>query len=658
MNNPFEKRASEYFRDDESFLAVVSPEPVTTYLKRYTDSDRLYDRLVLMRGAPGSGKTTIAQLFEYHRIAALLRHRGIPAYQPLMTALAECGAIADDVPSLVGCRIAMESGYRDVWEFPYDEDLRTGLLTSLIQARAVLGWLRNLEKGEVRPDQVTVVPRSPDTAALRAIGGTSGLSVLERAKEVEYELYQVAAALIPPDVRKLESGKIGAYHPFDVIEALEVQSNSSVSAGRVLRLHPLVIMDDAQTLHSAQFSRLEAWLTRRELRVGRWVLSWLDVVAPKEALSAGREDDVDRPEQPGIDPDRVVTRIYLQSGYTDRKKERRAFRKTAKDMASRYLQQMPLFANRGLQRFENLLLEGVEVASKPVLAKLRARIERECIALGISHQRFEALEGEVDRYLASSKSNDLTPDLRLAMVRILMHRYVNRIPQADLFREGRDLEPVRPVVANSGVAEGARVHLLHEQDRPYYYGMDTLCDAGTENAEQFLRLAAALVERASTQLTRAKPATLTAATQHEELRRRATKMLNAWSFPNHESVRRLIDGMAKRCVHESLTENAWLNAGANAFGIRQGEFDRVHHTHPELARTLQLGVAYNALALVPDYPCKGDRWNLIELGGVPILNYGLTFKRGGFVTSTPRELERLMAVERAPDDGALASRQG
>ena len=346
MNNPFEKRASEYFRDDESFLAVVSPEPVTTYLKRYADSDRLYDRLVLMRGAPGSGKTTIAQLFEYHRIAALLRHRGIPAYQPVMVALAECGAIADDVPSLVGCRIAMESGYRDVWEFPYDEGLRTGLLASLIQARAVLGWLRNLEKGGVRPDQVTVVA-AQSRHSRAPCHRWHQWAFRTRTGEGKWNTSctRVAAALIPPDVRELESGKIGAYHPFDVIEALEVQSNSSASAGRVLRLHPLVIMDDAQTLHSAQFSRLEAWLTHRELRVGRWVLSWLDVVAPEEALSAGREDDVDRPEQPGIDPDRVVTRIYLQSGYTGRKKERRAFRKTAKDMASRYLQQMPLFAN-------------------------------------------------------------------------------------------------------------------------------------------------------------------------------------------------------------------------------------------------------------------------------------------------------------------------
>src|SRR4028118_2395056 len=64
----------------------------------------------------------------------------------------------------------------------------------------------------------------------------------------------------------------------------------------------------------------------------------------KKALPAGRENDVDRPEQPGIDPERVVTRIYLQSGYTDRKKERRSFRKTAKDMAPRHPQQTPPLA--------------------------------------------------------------------------------------------------------------------------------------------------------------------------------------------------------------------------------------------------------------------------------------------------------------------------
>jgi hypothetical protein len=314
-------------------------------------------------------------------------------------------------------------------------------------------------------------------------------------------------------------------------------------------------------------------------------------------------------------------------------------------MASRYLQQMPLFANRGIQRFENLLEERVSALPKTAIDDLRARVAREQRMLGVSGPRLRLLEEEVERYARSATSDDLTPDLRLAMVRVLMHRYAKRVTQQNLFRGEGDPEPSRPLVADSGVAEGARMHLLHLYERPYYYGMDVLCDAGSENAEQFLRLAAALVDRASTQLTRAKAALLSAAVQHEELRARAKGMIGAWSFPNHESVGRLVHAMAERCRLESLSPNAWLDAGANAFGIRQEEFDLVHENHPALARTLQLGIAYNALTLVPEYACKGERWCLIELGGIPLVHYGLTLKRGGFIESTTLELERLIAAE-------------
>ena len=41
MVNPFLKRATEYYRDEEAFLAIVSPEPVSYFL---TGEQRMYKR--------------------------------------------------------------------------------------------------------------------------------------------------------------------------------------------------------------------------------------------------------------------------------------------------------------------------------------------------------------------------------------------------------------------------------------------------------------------------------------------------------------------------------------------------------------------------------------------------------------------------------------
>ena len=41
MTNPFEKRATEYLREDEAFLPVVTPEPLMTFFRKPAQEDRL-----------------------------------------------------------------------------------------------------------------------------------------------------------------------------------------------------------------------------------------------------------------------------------------------------------------------------------------------------------------------------------------------------------------------------------------------------------------------------------------------------------------------------------------------------------------------------------------------------------------------------------------
>jgi len=639
MDNPFERRATEFVRNEEAFLALVSPEPLDVYLRSYAEAGRLYDRLVVLLGTPGSGKTTIGKLFEYPMLSTLVRHSSTQTYRELLSVLSDLGTIKNGVPALLGCRIPMESDYREIWEYPYPNDLKDGLLKALLQSRAVLTWFRYLGRMGYKPENVQAVASGISDAALKAIGGTDGASILSKAREVEHAVYEIVGSLVPPEIDEIKQAATEAYRPFDVIESLSITTDDGITESLI----PMVILDDAHTLNPTQFSNLVRWLARRELRIARWILTRLDVLAPEDAIASILTSGEDSAALPGITSSREITTIALQRSL-NRREHRNKFRRIAKDMANRYLSQMQQFSSRKLENLAALLGDDSVHLTASKLRELETATNNMQRTLNVSADRRTAFVDQIESYAANQPQ--LSQDDKLAILRILLNRYAKRVPQGLLFETDADPEPSKPLAISPEVCEAARLHLLHGYDRAYYYGIDDLCDASSENAEQFLRMAAILVEALSIRLIRSKPPFLTATEQHELLRRRANEFIRDWNFPRFELVRKLIDYIAERCLSVSLAPNAWIGAGANAFGIPQEEFDELHTKFPDLSRVLQYAVAYNAVSLVPKYECKNRVWCLLELGGMVILDRGLTLRRGGFVEGS---IEELAALNRSPN---------
>jgi len=631
VENPFYRRATEQLRDDAAFLSIVSPQPLTYLLKRPAEQGMLFDRLVLFRGSPGTGKTTLARLFEFSALRAVLRSTGSTDHEAVAGALQECGAIHDDLPVLLGCRLPMETDYREFWEFPYPDNLKSGMLFSFIQARAVLTWFRQLQAAGVSEAEATVVARADSSTGVELIGGPTSAGILHRAREVERSVYQIVGALVAPKESALPSSVTGTYRPFDVIERISV-SSPSMNGGAAVHLTPLLMLDDAHCLHPAQFEAIRHWLARRELRIARWVLTRFDILQPSEALSIVAEDDAERPSYPGLSASRDVLTILLQS-WGPRKDQRNSFRKMARDMAGRYLEKHSLLGPRRLVEIGSLLGEEPESVSQSKLAELERNVSAIQSRLRITDSRRADFETMITDFRKGVPQGD---DLRLAMLSILMHRYANRTKgQATLFGE-EDPEPSRPLVVNTGVLEAARLHLLHRFERPFYYGADDLCDGSSENAELFLQLSAILVDTIATQVIRSKHPVLSASTQHRLLRERAGKIIDAWNFPYFEKVRKLVNVVAQRCVETSKQPNGWLTP--NAYGVLQSEFESLASSNTELATVLQFAVAYNAILIVPQYQQGKKEWCLLELGGPVCLANGLSLKRGGFLEGCTVEL--------------------
>jgi hypothetical protein len=471
MANPFLRRATEYVREDESFLSIVSPAPLTTFLATNRHKDDMFDVPVRIIGAPGSGKTMLATLAEFRMVEKILKDVTNQTNRTLAAALGQAGFLRDGKPHVAAVRVPMESEYRDFWELPYEPVVKTKLAFWLVQARAMLGLIRNLTANKTRTiEEIEFIPRANYEAHLEQIGGLSVVGIRNRALAVQRAIYSVGAGLRAPRLDNLPTDAAAPYAPFDAIKVIRIGWQ-----GEPIELNPLVMLDDVHALHHAQLEAMFGVLSHREMKFGRWMMMRLDALSP----GADMRSSATQPTH-----NRAIGRDFVDIRMQGDEKEdvsRKQFRTMARDMAKRYLPMGEGLRNRNATDIDRLVPSEPPALSAGQIKELAGRVDKDQRTFGISSSRRQEIDGIVDDFMSRTRSYDDRPEVALAMKRILLHRYAVRIarPTRSLF-EDLDPDPKMPLKVDADVAHGARLHLHHEYRRPLHYGVDDACDASNE----------------------------------------------------------------------------------------------------------------------------------------------------------------------------------
>lgn len=617
MDNPFKKRATEYFEGPSSLISVLSPQPLKNFFGE--NPQPYFDRLVTIVGTPGSGKTSIARLLEFDTVVELLRSDRLKDYKELRKVLQDSCIVDDLYPKLVVCRIPTTSDLRNIWELPYSTPVQKKLLFSLIQVRAVLGWLRKFENVGIDLSEVKINTRSDFEIPSKIIHTDDTTKFRDYARNVEEKIFKIITALVPPNEAELV-GFNTTYEAFLYIDSISIPPILNATLGETT-LRPLFILDDAHELHPKQYIAVEEWLKSREIKVARWLMTRVDAITPETLRSALQENDI---SWHGSTKDRDWIIKMMQAH--DRKK---AFATIAKDIAKRYINQMPTLQGISLSE---CLDSPPPVLGKAQLKELIKSIEQAKSSSGFSDKHLE----EIESWIPKAASYDE----QLALFRIMIHRELKRTPQGSLFPIELEAseETYEPRKITSQLKLGANFHLYHDFDKPIFYSFDKLVDASGENIEQFIYLAGALVELIEAKVIRGKSAKIDAKTQDNTLTKAARNAIEAWNFPFSTEVRLLVNFIAMRCLAKTMEPNAPFDDGANAFGIPQSEMDKISKTHEQFTQVLHYALAYNAITFTENYSCKGKKWCLFELGSFPKIANGLTFGRGGFCEGTIDQL--------------------
>jgi len=538
IRNAFKIRAADApIIETSQFLQLYCP----LLLSQLQREDVFIPKLVVVRGSPGSGKSSLLRLFETETLLLVHARKSQPSDQDLVERLTELGVLTESGPRVVGIYIQCDSSLRDISNLNREQGTLR-LFNTLLDTRIIMSFLRGIRRLAAAgclhlPSHSLFEPLPAGDAPPRMF---AEMQTIEQMEELCILVERDFGALLnsfPGDPLPTSIQPHARVYALRYL-ALQIQQNPALS-----ELVPVVMLDDVQELYPDQRQHLKDEFIRRAA-VPRWLAVRAHVFGLEELISLE-----------GAEQGREYREISLDEIFQERPG---VFAKFSANVVHRRLQATESLQQVTVSDFKDLLRPPAEKVPPDVAKKAIAPMLRRSSNFPTGYR----FVGNLQQTLERSRENAVAFDelLNLEKSLVLIERQTNRglFPSMEL-----------PEIADAKTDEAAQLFITKRLRWPYYFGFDAMTSVASGNVDQLLSMAATIVDRMIYRAELDRDKAISAKEQEDILKKCADEYYGALEEKHRRgsAIRQFVDNLGLFYEEVTYRPNAPIAPGVNGFGL-------------------------------------------------------------------------------------------
>lgn len=618
--NAFAIRTSETSSPDDVFSRYFAPEVLNIL-----PQDIFATSALVLRSAPGGGKTSLLRIFTPGPLIQVIRNRHISPHDEIHRSLTQLGVVEEGTALAFGILVPCASGYVEIGP-QLDDRTSRALFRALVNARIMLRTLRALctlydldypnGLSTITCDYTKSlfdegpIPRTVDFSKLRAW-----------AEDVESRCFAQLDAVGNASV------DLPLHMQFDAV--LWLSQVSFKVHGRAVAARPIVMFDDVHRLRPWQRTLLYSELLDHRSGASVWFAERTYVINPSDLLT-------------GAIPRRDYEEVRMEQAWSNAKPKQ--YVNFVTSIADRRMAQM----RTDIESFGDYLSNSItDYATQDKVAKALPALEQKIRKLAGGTSLF-------DEWIANAETSNAEPfdkAIEWTRVGILIAREKQKSqPSLELVPLSDDELDAR---TGSGVPAAAERFVCTNLDVPYFYGIERVVRLSSYNVEEFLQICAVLYEHIYAQkITRSRgdgPVSVSAKSQNDALTKLAEKRLKELPrlFALGPQAQRLVEAIGQMCREKTYEPNAPYAPGVTGIALSsqdrealvQAGRDGPGNPYFELASTISSCVAQNLFEVRDNHKQDNKTWVVLYLNRLFCAHYDLVYHVSGWQRVSLRRLQ-------------------